>query len=283
MKSKRHLLSLITILCLMFSTAALATVLPQQAVVPGGVAIIDLGEGPTKPTVFYRDHRVLVKNINNRWKAVVGISLYTEPGEEQLRIQRGEQTQTLTFMVEPKTYAKQEIHIKNKRMVTPNKQDLERIGKERKIIGAHLRNWRDTEAVQLDFILPVDGRLGSPFGLRRIFNNRRPSRHRGLDIAANEGEPVMAPAAGVITDVGDYFYTGNTVFIDHGQGLVSLYCHLSRVDVQEGEHVVQGRVIGAIGSTGRVTGPHLHWGVSLNNTRVDPMLFLPRNLTQADQ
>lgn len=282
MKMKHNWLRVIALISMFTGVPALAATLPQQSVVPGGIAVIDVGDGPVAPRVFYRDHRVLVTRIDERWKAVVGISLYTEPGEEKLKVQRGDASQTIRFKVERKTYAKQEIHIKNKRMVTPNEEDLKRIRKESKIIGAQLRNWRDADTVQMDFILPVDGRLGSPFGLRRIFNNRRPSRHRGLDIAANEGEPIMAPAAGVITDTGNYFYTGNTVFIDHGQGLVSLYCHLSRIDVQEGEHVVQGRVIGAIGSTGRVTGPHLHWGVSLNNTRIDPMLFLPENLTQAD-
>ena len=174
-----------------------------------------------------------------------------------------------------KQYETQHITIKDKRKVNPEKRDMERITRETKTIKTALRHWSDQEAVPLNFIKPVDGPYSSPFGLRRFFNEQPRKPHSGLDIAAPEGAPILAPTSGTIIDTGAYFFNGNTVFIDHGQGLVTMYCHMSRIDVQPGQAVTAGEAIGLVGMTGRVTGPHLHWGVSLNDARVDPILFLP--------
>ena len=118
--------------------------------------------------------------------------------------------------------------------------------------------------------------MSSRFGLRRIFNGQPRNPHAGLDVAASTGTPVRAPSEAVVANTGDYFFNGNTVFLDHGQGLITAYMHLSRIDVRPGQQVKRGELLGTIGATGRVTGAHRHWAVILNNTPVDPELFLTR-------
>ena len=152
-----------------------------------------------------------------------------------------------------------------------------RIEREQEIIRAAFSTWSDLPLKSLQFRLPAQGRISSIFGLRRFFNNEPRQPHSGIDIAAPTGSPVVAPLAGIVVESGEYFFNGKTIFLDHGQGLVSMFNHLSRILVERGKRVETGEKIGEIGMTGRVTGPHLHWTVSLNNSRVDPELFLPSN------
>jgi len=124
-------------------------------------------------------------------------------------------------------------------------------------------------------LLPVDGRRSGSFGMRRIIIGMARSPHGGLDIVAPEGTPVAATATGRVLDTGEYLFLGRTIILDHGQGLLSLYAHLSSVDVAAGDTVALGTPIGKVGTTGRVTGPHLHFSVYLNAASVDPAIFLP--------
>jgi len=273
-RSRLNRLWLLAVLALIASGSHAISL--EQTPVPGGLAVITLPDDADAASVRYRGRRVLTTKRDGRTIAVVGLPLASQPGTHHLegRTLAGKRLR-ISFEVVTKAYEEQRITIKNKRMVDPEKRDLERIARERGKINAALRAWSDSEAVTLEFRQPVDGPTSSPFGLRRFFNEQPRKPHSGLDIAAPEGTPVRAPAPGIIIDTGDYFFNGKSVFIDHGQGLVTLYAHLSRIEVKKGAPVAGGDIIGRIGMTGRVTGPHLHWGVSLNDARVDPLLFLP--------
>ena len=122
--------------------------------------------------------------------------------------------------------------------------------------------------------MPLEGIISSEFGVRRFINNQPRNRHVGLDIAADEGTPVIAPLKGEVIISDEFFYKGNVVYIDHGNGLVSSYSHLSERKVSTGDNVSKGQVLGYVGSTGRVTGPHLHWEISLLGISLDPEIFV---------
>lgn len=253
--------------------------------VPGGIAAVDLGSSFSPSTkVFFGKKRVLIKSDNNKttWQALIGLPLKIKPGKHKISFIDNDGTKKYkTFSVSKKDYETRHITITNKRMVSPTKKDIERHYKEKPLIIAALKKWTENNDIQTNFIYPVDGRFSSIFGLKRIYNKqKRIRRHTGLDIAAPQGTNIIAPAKGTVIRTGSYFFTGNTVFIDHGQGLVTMYCHLNKTHVKAGQHLKQGQNIGTVGMTGRVSGPHLHWVVSLNNTKVDPKLFIPENIPE---
>lgn len=276
----------ISLICLLFSggTASAETtlLLPQHQPVPGGIALVPIPESLAKadqlPKAYYQNNRVMVlkaPGTNSQWVAAVGIPLSAKTGTHHLNIAGGNPAQaSLEFAVKPKAYREQRITLKNKRQVNPLKQDLKRIGREKEEMVAAFREWRQTNPQFTSFIIPVQGEISSPFGLKRFFNNQPRNPHSGLDIAAPEGTPVNAPAGGIVTVTGNYFFNGNTVLINHGNGLVSMYCHMQQIDVQPGATIEQGEQIGTVGKTGRATGPHLHWSVSLNDVRVEPGLLI---------
>ena len=238
---------------------------------PGGVAIIDLGPaGDQIPVVEYAGERVLIMRNQGRWRAAIGISLDAEPGRATIRL--GTDV-VLSFDIGEHAYREQRLNV-DRKYVALSDEALERIRAERKIIDAALTNWRDTDFDSIDLKAPVDGPRSSSFGLRRYFNDEPRAPHKGMDIAAAEGTPVTAPRAGIGTATGDFYFNGNTIFLDHGQGYVTMYCHLSEIDVDAGQVITVGTTIGNVGKTGRVTGPHLHFGTYLNGTAVDPSMLL---------
>ena len=257
--------------------AAHATDLPRENRVPGGVAILDLGSAESRPgDVIFNGYRAPVLQARSGWVAVVGIPLDTRPGPHsaEFRPTTGD-ARALEFTVVDKKYDEQRLKVANQRHVEPNKEDLARIARERERIEAALGHFSADRVPDLALRAPVAGPRSSSFGLRRYFNDQPRNPHSGMDIAAPTGSVVSSPAPGRVLDSGDYFFNGKTVFVDHGQGVVTMYCHLSRIDVQAGDEVDAGTPLGLVGATGRVTGPHLHWGVAVNRALVDPALFLP--------
>ncbi|MCG4451803.1 peptidoglycan DD-metalloendopeptidase family protein [Pseudomonas sp. MMS21-TM103] len=262
--------------------ASLCLALPVQAEgfitrllnqpIPGGVAVIDLGQQTSAPRATYQGKPLLVIHEDGqRWIAIVGLPLTTKPGSQQIEVN---DTQSLSFQVAGKHYAEQRITIKNQQQVNPNAANLKRINRE---LAEQTRAYQQFSARQpsnLLFDKPVNGPLSSPFGLRRFFNGEERNPHSGLDFAANHGTPIKAPAAGKVILTGDYFFNGKTVFVDHGQGLISMFCHLSEIGVKLGDELPRGGELGKVGATGRATGPHLHWNVSLNDARIDPAIFI---------
>ncbi len=201
---------------------------------------------------------------------MVGIPLSAMPGTHELIIGSSDR---LRFQIQPKDYEVQRLTIKDNRRVNPEPTDLERINRERAEMDQVFASFTADQPTVTTFRLPAQGPTSSSFGLRRILNGQPRSPHSGLDIAATEGSEIIAPSEGRVAAVGDYFFNGNTVLIDHGHGLITMYCHMSRIDVSAGDIVRGGDRLGLVGQTGRVTGPHLHWSVSLNDARVDPSIF----------
>src|SRR5713101_926555 len=254
--------------------------LPLTAPVPGGVAIVCVGRAPgPAPQVVFDGQRVLVARVGDVWNAVVGLPLGLRPGAHELSVLEGERTaRAIPFKVGRREYETQHVTLANRRQVEPEPEDLRRIAREQESLVRAFSTFSDSALDTLSLDLPSAGRVSGGFGLRRFFNDEPRQPHSGLDIAAPEGTPIAAPAAGTAIEIGDYFFNGLTVVLDHGQGLVTMYNHLSRIDVAKGAHVARGERIGTVGQTGRATAPHLHWSVSLNNARVDPALFLSREV-----
>ncbi len=280
-----HSLTVITLrICFRFSLLALPLLahagLPQTSSVPGGVAIVPLCSASactTAPQAWLGEQPVLVAPDHDEWFAVVGVSLDTAPGPHQLRVQIGGEVGMQQFVVHPKAYPEQRVTLKDKSKVDLSPADLARAEREVAIIKELERHWRAAQDTDLSLILPAEGRLAGRFGVHRFFNGEPRAPHSGLDVAVNRGTPVKASAGGTVLAVGDYFFNGKTVFVDHGSGLITLYCHLDQIDVQPGATVSKGQQLGLSGMTGRASGPHLHWSVVLNGVMVDPELLLPAN------
>ncbi len=252
---------------------------PQDLQVPGGVARLSLGPASARPVAHLQlgDAKVplLVLGDGIEWTALVGIPLSATPGQAHITVQGADGgSRQLSYTVAPKKYSEQRLK------VAPGKVDLSpednaRYERERDHQAGVMAIFsQPLPSTSLRMQVPVPGRRSSSFGLRRIFNGQSRNPHSGMDIAAATGTPIAAPLPGRVIDTGDYFFNGNTVWLDHGGGLLSMVCHLSAIDVKVGDMLQTGQRVGAVGATGRVTGPHLHWGVMLNRTMVNPALFI---------
>ena len=258
---------------LLVTTLAQAAELPQQRLAPGGIARISLGASAEAPRARVDGVPMMVLRDGAQWVAVVGIRLSAAPGEASLVLQKDDIETTLPFAIKPFHYAEQRLKVAPGQ-VDLSPSDLARHEREAAHRNEVVATFSERVPGTLRFTQPVPGRRSGTFGLRRVFNGQARDPHSGMDIAAPQGTPVRAPAAGRVIDTGDYFFNGNTIWLDHGAGLLTMYCHLSAIGVKVGDMIPAGAPIGAVGMTGRSTGPHLHWTVSLNRAMVDPALFL---------
>ena len=192
-----------------------------------------------------------------------------------IQVAYGNGTASLPFTVGEHGYREQRLTVE-RQYVEPDPEQVERIVLERQELDAALAGFRDGSPESFDLPVPVPGRRSDSFGFRRVFNDQPRRPHSGMDIAAPAGTTVRAPLGGRVAVTGNFFFNGNTVLVDHGQGFITAYLHLDRIDVEVGQSVEAGQVLGTVGATGRVTGAHLHFGTYLNGTPVDPALFLDR-------
>ena len=246
---------------------------PRDSAVPGGVARIDLGPAAARPQAWADAVPLLVLGSPSGWTALVGIALSAEPGTARIRVQGDAGERELAYTIAPKRYTEQHLKV-SPRTVDLSPEDLARHERERAHQQGVIATFSAPPAGEPHMRPPTPGRRSSSFGLRRFFNGQPRNPHSGMDIAAPTGTPVVAPLPGTVIDTGDYFFNGHTVWLDHGGGLLSMMCHLSRIDCKVGDRLAVGQRLGAVGATGRVTGPHLHWTISLNRASVDPALFI---------
>ena len=266
--------SLIAALLCLSASGTQAIELPHERVTPGGVARIALGASALAPEANYNGVPLLVVPDGGRWIAIVGLGLAAKPGPSKIDVLRADGTRaSLPFTIKPYRYREQRLSVAPGQ-VDLSKDDLARYERERAHLAEVVATRSDALPASLLLRQPTDGPRSSSFGLRRVFNGQSRNPHSGMDIAAAQGAPVVAAGAGRVIDTGNYFFNGNTVWVDHGTGVLTMYCHLSAISVKVGDDVAAGTVLGAVGATGRATGPHLHWSVSLNRAMVDPALFL---------
>ena len=260
---------------LLLARPAFAAKRKPPVAVPGGVARVILAAGDPAPKAHLDGNRLLVRREKNEWVALAGVPLGAKVGSTlkvEVDFANGKR-QVRPVKVVDKKYLTQHLSVAPDQAELPAEM-LARYQQEREHLAQVLRTYTETGPESLALLQPVPGRRSSSFGLRRVINGMPRSPHGGLDIAAPEGTPVAATAPGRVADSGEYLFLGRTVVLDHGQGMLSLYSHLSAVDVEAGAVVPAGAPIGKVGATGRATGPHLHFSVYLNAVSVDPAIFL---------
>lgn len=250
----------------------------SRAMQPGELVLVTI-DVPSQSTPRAAVHlRAFDKEIpvtraaDRQWRALVGIDLDVKPGAYPLAVRIDGVEAVRNLVVTPKTFRTRRLTV-DPDFVTPPESERVRIEEESKLLA---RTWRSPADRQLwtTFSAPVPQSTNSAFGTRSIFNGVPRNAHGGADFLSPAGTPVAAPSAGRVAVARNLYFSGNTVVLDHGLGLFSMLAHLSAIDVKEGDQVTARDIVGRVGATGRVTGPHLHWAVRVNDARVDPLALL---------
>ena len=212
------------------------------------------------------------------YEVLIGVDLDAKPAKHEMKIlAKGEEgkvySKALSLKVQKTDFPVQKLTLPRS-MVDLDPKTLDRVNRESKKLKALFEGVREERLWKGAFSRPVEGEITTGFGLRRVINGQRKSPHTGVDLRAEEGTPVVACNGGRVTLVDELFFSGKSIILDHGGGLYSIYFHLSETGVSEGDRVNAGDLLGRVGSTGRSTGPHLHWGMIIRGARVDPLSFL---------
>lgn len=229
-----------------------------------------------KPDLFINDKKVNVftKKEKNDWLVLIPISLYKGAKSLRFTSETSSMYQLHLINIKPSNYEEQHINVNNKEFVHASKKTLKRIEKESELKKQAYARFTRIYIDKLKMIKPLESALRHDFGRRRFFNEVPKNPHAGIDLSGKKGDKIKAPLSGSVIILKDLFYNGNLILLDHGQGLITAYSHLSKFLKEDGDWVKQGEYIGEVGSTGRATGPHLHWSVYLGGEPVNPDLFL---------
>lgn len=274
MRNKVVILSLLLLIAASSASAAGPSVqiTPEQAG-PGDIVLVSVTGATGTVKGAFRGKELHFTPVKDGARAVVGLDLYLEPGDYPIELVAGDKDLSRSLKVSKKKYPLQTLTLPDDK-VTLSPENEARVEREQKRTAAlwpveSIRLWKGS------FIDPLPGKkLGTPFGVRRLINNIPKNSHSGVDITADEGEPVKAPNDGVVTLVEEQFFSGKSVFLDHGDGIYTMFFHLSETKVRPGQAVMKGDVIGLVGETGRASGSHLHWGVRMQGSRVDPLQLI---------
>lgn len=230
-----------------------------------------------KPDGTFRGAKLAFSPAGESFVGWAVVPLDAKAGASELVVRAGDAEIRKPLRVVAKKFPEQRLKVEDK-YVSPSKEQQARIEREKARLDSIYARRSETAPPGAPFVRPVEGAPTSTFGLRRFFNGEPRAPHAGLDLKAATGTPVKSAGPGVVVLADDLYFAGNTVIVDHGAGLFTIYAHLSRIDVADGDAVAAGRVVGLSGATGRVTGPHLHWGARVGETIFDPRALLDARL-----
>ena len=246
----------------------------------GGIVFSQITKNDYDNDLYIDNLKIIKWSDSNKYYLVYGIPYATNYGYKELVVknQSNNIIKNIRLEIVHKKFDTQRI-IVNRKFIEPDMATIERIKKDSKQLNKARSIWTDKNP-DLFFISPVEGTVTGRFGTRRYYNGKEGRYHNGYDIAAPIGTTIVSPSSGKVILIGDFFYNGKTIIIDHGRGLKSLMIHLDDILVQNDQRIKKGQIIGKVGSTGKSTGPHLHWSVLMNNAYIDPELLLNRQVIQ---